>query len=134
RVGSDEAIAGGRRGMRLEPAMDGEDGALQLGRDALGHLRVGPGEVIEALGTGLEIAAPPLVEPELGTAQGRADRLDRAAAESESDGALTRGEFVLHGYLHGAAAGGCPRRRLYPEGPCRRGPTPARSAFRPPEV
>src|SRR5512143_2616431 len=57
----------------------------------------------EALGTRLEAAAPPLVEPELGAAQSRADRLDRAAAESESDGALVGGEFVAHGYLRGAA-------------------------------
>src|SRR5262249_10942282 len=104
RVGSDQAVAGGRRGMRLEPAADGEDGALQLGRDALGDLMVGPGEIVEALGAGLEIAAPPLVEPEFGAAQGRADRLDGATAESESDGALARREFVRHGYLRGAAA------------------------------
>src|SRR5512135_1313184 len=114
-VGPDQAVAGSWRGMRLKPPTDGEDGALQFGRDALGDLVVGPGEVVEALGTGLEIAAPPLVGPELGAAQSRADRLDRATAESESDGALACGEFVPHGYLRGAAAGGCPRRSLYRE-------------------
>src|ERR1700760_1247192 len=98
--------------MRLEPAADREDGALQLGRDPLGDLMVGPGEVVEALGPGLGVAAPPLVEPELGAAQGRADRLDGATAESESDGALACGEFVLHGDLRGAVAGGGPRRSL----------------------
>jgi hypothetical protein len=34
-VGSDQAVAGGRRRMRLESTTDGEDGALQLGRDPL---------------------------------------------------------------------------------------------------
>src|SRR5262249_17292476 len=101
---------GGWRGVRLKPPPDREDGALQFGRDALGDLVVGSGEVVEPLGTGLEIAAPPLVEPELGAAQSRADRLDRATAESEGDGAVACGKFVLHGYLRGAAGGGCPRR------------------------
>src|SRR3954454_21843322 len=109
-VGPDQAVAGARRGMRLKPPTDREDGALQFGRDPLGDLLIGPGEVVEALGTGLGVAAPPLVEPELGAAQSRADILDGATAESESDGTLACGEFVLHGYLRGAAAGGCPRR------------------------
>jgi hypothetical protein len=69
-VGPDQAVAGARRGMRLEPPPDREDGALQLGRDPLGDLVVGSGEVVEALGPGLGVAAPPLVEPELGAAQG----------------------------------------------------------------
>src|SRR5512135_2785998 len=128
-IGPDQAVAGSWRGMRLKPPTDGEDGALQFGRDALGDLVVGPGEVVEALGTGLEIAAPPLVEPELGAAQSRADRLDRATAESESDGALAGGEFVPHGYLRGAAAGGSPRRQRYPEGVCGRGSRRGRSVF-----
>ena len=53
-VGPDQAVAGARRGMRLKPPTDGEDGALQFGRDPLGDLVVGPGEVVEALGTGLD--------------------------------------------------------------------------------
>jgi len=36
--GPDQAVAGGRRGMGLGPAADGEDGPLQLGRDALGDM------------------------------------------------------------------------------------------------
>jgi hypothetical protein len=35
--------------------------------------------------------------------------LDGSAGEAETDGALTRREFVVHGVLRGAAAGGCPR-------------------------
>src|SRR5262249_47303013 len=106
--GADEAVAGGRTGVGLEPAADGEDGPLQLGRDTLGDV-VGPGEVVEPLGAGLQVAAPPLVEPGLGAAQGRAEVLDGPAGEAETDGALTRREFVAHGVLRGAAAGGCPR-------------------------
>ena len=34
---------------------------------------------------------------------------DGPAGEAETDGALTRCEFVVHGVLRGAAAGGCPR-------------------------
>jgi hypothetical protein len=60
--GSGQAVAGGRRGMGLEPAADREDGPLQFGRDALGDVVVGPGQVVEAVGAGLQIAAPPLVE------------------------------------------------------------------------
>ena len=66
-------------------------------------------QVVQALGTGLQVAAPPLVEPGLGAAQGRADVLYGPAGEAETDGALTRCEFVVHGVLRGAAAGGCPR-------------------------
>jgi len=58
---------------------------------------------------GLQVAAPPLVEPGLAAAQRRADALDRLASEAETDGALTRREFVVHGVLRGAAGGGCPR-------------------------
>src|SRR5262249_52296550 len=47
------SVAGGRRGVGLEPAADGEDGPLQLGRDALGEMVVGPGPVVEAFGPGL---------------------------------------------------------------------------------
>ena len=69
--GPDQAVAGGRRGVGLEPAADGEDGPFQFGRDALGDVVVGPRQVVETLGAGLQIAAPPLVEPDLGAAQGR---------------------------------------------------------------
>ena len=51
--GADEAVACGRRGVGLQPAADGQDGPLQLGRDALGAVVVGPGQVVEALGAGL---------------------------------------------------------------------------------
>src|SRR5262249_30684026 len=107
--GPDQAVARGRRGMGLEPATDREDGALQFGRDALGDMVVGPGQVVEALGAGLQIAAPPLVEPGLAAAEGRADVLDGAAGETETDGGLTRREVVVHGVLRGRAAGGFPR-------------------------
>src|SRR5262245_8630942 len=96
--------------MGLEPAADREDGALQLGRDALSDMVVGPRQVIEALGTGLQIAAPPLVEPGLAPAEGRANVLDGAAGEAETDGGLTRREVVVHGVLRSTAAGGYPRR------------------------
>ena len=79
------------------------------GEMLLGDLVVGPRQVVEALGAGLQVAAPPLVEPGLGAAQGRADVLDGPAGEAETDGALARREFVVHGVLRGAAAGGCPR-------------------------
>jgi hypothetical protein len=45
--------------------------------------------VERAIDTGIEVA-PPLVEPGLGTARGRADPLDRTAGEAESTGALAR--------------------------------------------
>src|SRR5260370_38825145 len=111
-IGPDAAVPAGRRGMGLESLADGEDGALQFGRNALGDVVGGPGEVVEPLGTRLQVAALPLVEPELGAAQRVADVLDRAAAESESNGTLACREFVLHGYLLVAAAGGSPRGEL----------------------
>src|SRR5262249_30682832 len=80
--GADQAVAGGWGGVGLEPATDGEDGPLQLGRDVLGDVVVGPRQVVEAVGAGLQIAAPPLVEPDLGAAQGRADGLDGPAGEA----------------------------------------------------
>src|SRR5262249_8452149 len=95
--GPDEAVAGGRRGVTLEATADGKDGPLQLGRDALGDVVVGPGEVVEALGAVLEVAMPPLVEPGLEATQGRTDVVDGAAGEAETDGAPTRREFVVHG-------------------------------------
>jgi hypothetical protein len=107
--GPGQAVAGGRRGVGLAPAADGEDGPLQFGRDALGDLVVGPGQVVEAVGAGLQVAAPPLVEPALGAADGGADGLDGSAGEAETDGAMTSREFVVPGYLRVAAAGGGPR-------------------------
>jgi hypothetical protein len=95
--------------MGLEPAADGEDGPLQLGRDALGDVVVGPGQVVQARGASLQVAAPPLVEPELGAADGGADGLDGSAGEAQGNGSMTSREFVVHGYLREAAAGGCPR-------------------------
>jgi hypothetical protein len=95
--------------MGLEPAADGEDRPLQFGRNALSDLVVGSRPVVEAVGAGLQIAVPPLAEPGLAAAQSGADLLDRAAGETETDGALTRREFVVRGVLRGAAAGGCPR-------------------------
>jgi hypothetical protein len=62
------------------------------------------------LGSGLQVAAPPLVEPDLGAADGGADGLDGPASEAQGDSAMARVEFVVHGYLRVAAAGGCPRR------------------------
>src|SRR5262249_51911258 len=106
--GPGQAVGGGRRGPGLEPAADGEDGPLQLGWDASGDVVVGSRQVVEALGAHLQIAAPPLVEPGLGAADGGADGLDWAAGEAQGDGAMTSGKFVVHGYLRVAAAGGCP--------------------------
>src|SRR5262245_2346468 len=110
--GADQAVACGRRGVGLEPAADGEDGPLQFRWDALGEVVVGPGAVVEPLGAGLQVATPPLVEPGFGAAQHRADVLDGPTGEAQTDGALPRREFVVHGVLRGAAAGGCPRGTL----------------------
>jgi hypothetical protein len=107
-LGPDQAVAGRRRGMGLKPTADGKDDPLQLGRDALGMM-VGPGQVEEALRSGLTVAAPPLVEPALGAAHSGTEGLDGAAGEAQGNGAMTSGQFVVHGYLRVAAAGGCPR-------------------------
>src|SRR5262249_20466721 len=80
--GADQAVAGSWAGVGLKPAADGEDGPLQFGRDVLGDVVVGPGQVVEAVGAGLQIAAPPLVEPDLAAAQGRADGLDGPAGQA----------------------------------------------------
>jgi hypothetical protein len=80
--GADQAVAGGRRGVGLQPAADGQDGPLQLGRDALGAVVVGPGQVVEALGAGLQVTAPPLAEPDLGAADGGANGLGGSASEA----------------------------------------------------
>src|SRR5512144_2774697 len=95
--------------MGLEPAADGEDGPLQLGRDAPGHVAARPRRVVEAVGAGLQVAVPPLVEPGRAATQGGADLLDGSAGEAETDGALTRREFVAHDVLRGATAGGFAR-------------------------
>src|SRR3954447_22146550 len=108
RMGPDQAVASRRRGMGLEPTADRQDDPLQLGRDALGMM-VGPGQVIEALRTGLTVAAPPLVEPALGAAHSGTDGLDGAAGKAQGNSAMTSGQFVVHGYLRVAAACGCPR-------------------------
>ena len=51
--GPDQTVAGGRRGMGLEPAADGEAGPLQFGWDPLRVLVAGPRPVEDALGSGL---------------------------------------------------------------------------------
>ena len=94
--------------MGLEAPAEGEDGPLQFGRDALGAV-IGPGQVVEAFGAALQIAAPPLVEPGPGAAEGGADRRDSAPGEAPGNGAMTSGQFVVHGYLRMAAASGCLR-------------------------
>src|SRR5262249_9738796 len=95
--GPDEAVAGGRGGVGLEAAADGADGPLQVRRGGLGDGVGAPGQVVEALGAVLQVAMPPLVEPGLDATQGRAEVVDGAAGEAETDGALTRREFVVHG-------------------------------------
>src|SRR5262249_10415305 len=110
--GPDEAVAGSWRGVGLQPAADGEDRPLQLGRDALGDVWRGVGQVVQPFGARFEVAAPPVVEPALGAAQCLTDVRDRSAAEAQRDGTLACRELVVHGYLRGAAAGGCPRRLL----------------------
>ena len=88
---------------------DREDGPLQFGWDVLGDVVVGPRQVVEAVGPGLQVAAPPLVEPDLGTADGDADGRDGPAGAAQGNGSMTSRAFVVHGYLRVAAAGGCPR-------------------------
>jgi hypothetical protein len=68
--------------MGLQPAADGEDGPLQLGRDALGDVVVGPGQIVKALGAGLQVTIPPLAEPDLGAADGGANDLGGSASEA----------------------------------------------------
>src|SRR6266851_5286530 len=98
--------------MGLQTTADGKDSPLQFGRNVLGDMVVGSGQVVETFGAGLEIAAPPLVKPSLDAAHGRADVLDGPAGKAQIDGTLTCREFVVHGVLRSAAAGGCPRRTL----------------------
>ena len=98
--------------MSLQPAADGEDGPLHLGRDARGDVVVGPGQVVQARGASLQVAAPPRVEPDLGAADGGADGLDGSAGAAQGNGSMTSREFVVHDVLRGAAADGCPRGTL----------------------
>lgn len=58
--GADQAGAGGWRRMGLEPTAYGEDGPFQLGCDMLGDVVVSAGQVVEARGSCLQVAAPPL--------------------------------------------------------------------------
>src|SRR5204862_4427239 len=104
---------GGRRGVSLKPATDGQDGPFQFGRDVQGDVVSGPRQVVEALRSGLQVAMPPLAEPDLGAADGGADGLGGSAGEAQGNGSMASREFVVHGSLRAAAAGGCPRREFY---------------------
>jgi hypothetical protein len=70
---------------------------------------VGPRQVVEAVRPSPQIAAPPLVEPDLGVADGGTDGLNGSAGEARGNGVMTSGKFVVPGCLRVAAAGGCPR-------------------------
>ena len=109
-AGPDQAVARRRRGVGPEPAAEREDGPLRFGREPQGDVVVGPGQVVEAVGPGLQLAAQPLTEPDLGAADGGADGLDGPAGEAQGNGAMTSSQFMAHGYLRVAAAGGRPRR------------------------
>jgi hypothetical protein len=93
----------------VKTAANGADGPFQFGREALGDVLVGPCPVVEAVGSSVQVAAPPLVEPDLGAAAGGADGLDGPAGAAQGTSALTSGKFVVPGYLRVADAGGCPR-------------------------
>jgi hypothetical protein len=58
----------------------------------------------------IQVAAPPLTEPDLGAADGGADGLDGPAGEAQGNASIMSREFVVPGYLREAAAAGCPRR------------------------
>ena len=75
--------------MGLKPATDRDDRPLQIGRNALGDVVVGPRQVVEAFGAGLQVAAQPLVKPAVGATDGGTDGLDVATGETKADGALT---------------------------------------------
>jgi hypothetical protein len=81
----------------------------------MGDVGGGGGQVVQALVARLEVAALPLGGPDLGAAQGLTNRLDRSVAEAERDDTPACRQFVLPGYLPGAAAGGCSRRSLSPD-------------------
>jgi hypothetical protein len=95
--------------MGLKPSADGTDGPFPLGQEAPGDVVVRTRQVVQALGAGLQVAAPLLMEPGLGAAQGRAELLDWPASEAETDGAVMRREFVVPGAIRSAAAGDYPR-------------------------
>src|SRR5262249_24921701 len=103
-------VAGPRAGLGLQAPPHRQDGAFQFQRDARGDVVAGPGQVVQALGAEVEVAAPPLVEPDHGAAQGLTDLLHRPAAEAERDGSLASAEIVVLRNLRSAAAGGCLRR------------------------
>jgi hypothetical protein len=109
RWGPDQAVTCGRRGMGLGTMAEGEDSSLQFGWETLGAEVAGPRQVVEPLGPGFQVAMPPLAEPDFGAAERGTDGLDGPAGETQGNGALTRREFVVLGYLRVAAAGGCPR-------------------------
>src|SRR5262249_61923917 len=87
-------VAGGRVGVGVESAAARGEGPVDLGREPQGDVVVGPGQVVEAVGPGLQIAAPPLPEPDLGAADGGADGLDGPAGEAQGNGAMTSSQFV----------------------------------------
>jgi hypothetical protein len=107
--GPNQAVARCRRGVGLKPAANGEDGPLPLGRDVR-HDMACPREIVQSLGTELEVPTPPFVEPDIGTVQCQANVLNGTAGEAESNGTLSCREFVVHGNLRVAAASGCTRR------------------------
>src|SRR5262249_31799983 len=58
--GPDPTRTGSRRGRGSKPGVDGADGPLQFGREAMGDTVAGPRPVVEAVWAGLPIAEPPL--------------------------------------------------------------------------
>src|SRR5262249_50375612 len=72
-------------------AADGKLGPFKFGLLEKGAVVVGAGQVVETLGSGLQIVARPLAKPGLAEAQDGADVPDISAAEAELDGALARG-------------------------------------------
>src|SRR5262249_17724031 len=93
-AGADQAVAGGRGGMGLEPTANRQDRLLHLGRHPLNDM-AGPGQVVQACGTELQIAAPPLVKPSCGTAHGLADERHGPTSQAERDGTLPCRELVV---------------------------------------
>jgi hypothetical protein len=111
--GPDQAVARRQRRVRLEAPADGQDGPLHLRREALGDGVVGPGPVVKPRRACLQVAAPPLVEPDLGAADRGANHLDGTTRQAQGNSALTSSQFVVPGDLRVAAAGGCRRRSFY---------------------
>ena len=75
----------------------------------LSDVVVGPRQVVEALGAGFQVAAPPLVKPDFGAADGGGDGLDRPAGEAQGNGSMTSGKFVVLCFLRGEAVSSCSR-------------------------